>query len=102
LDLVIYRGDFWGVTFDEPTLGAFAPGDTFKAQVREDEDDGTVIVEFLFDTSLLGIGKLSMYYVATSLLDFSKAVWDLQRTRSGSLITIWKGRASLSKDVSKP
>jgi hypothetical protein len=99
LDLDIYRGDYWGIQLDEPTVGAFAPGDSFLAQIR-DAADGTVLATFSFDLTAIAGGSITMFLTDTTSLDFLTGKWDLERTRSARRLTLFAGTVTLTKDIS--
>lgn len=106
-DLVLYRGDDYAhqITFQDdsdPPQVFDLTGYTFKAQIRDRSENGTVVyAEFDIDDSQASDGIIVLHLNAAATRIPSPGYWDLEVNDGIGTQTWLKGSVKVSGDVTR-
>jgi hypothetical protein len=108
LDLVLYAGDGFAVTFlfvDKESGGPLPADGTWTAEVRAPAASPDVVIAFTVDASQQLQGKISLSLTGEevrAILPVKGAEWDLQQQVSGSEPRTWyRGKVTVTQDVTR-
>jgi hypothetical protein len=94
------------ITFTDKTTGSPVniTGRTYRAQIRRSPNDTTILASWTCTITSGSTGKLTLTLAGavTATLDAGFAVWDLEETTTGGLVsTPLAGRVTVVQDVTR-